>query len=107
MPKYLLQGSYSSGGVQGLVKDGGGTSRVKAVKELLKSVGGKLESFYFTFGDTDYCIVVDLPDNTAAAALGLTVGGSGAVANKTTVLLTPEEIDEAVTKNPHYRPPGK
>jgi len=69
-------------------------------------VGGKLESYHFAFGDTDYFIIVDLPDNNAAAAVSLTVGASGAIANRTTVLLTAAEVDEAVKKNPSCRPPG-
>ncbi len=105
MPKYLFHGSYTSSAVQGLVKEGG-TSRVKAVEKLAESVGGKVESFYFAFGDNDYYIVVDLPDNAAAAAVSLTVGGSGAVANQTTVLMTPADVDAAVKKHPSYRPPG-
>ena len=69
-------------------------------------MGGKLESYHFAFGDTDYFIIVDLPDNNAAAAVSLTVGASGAIANRTTVLLTAAEVDEAVKKSPAYRPPG-
>ena len=69
-------------------------------------MGGKLESYHFAFGDTDCFIIVDLPDNNAAAAVSLTVGASGAIANRTTVLLTAAEVDEAVKKHPTYRPPG-
>jgi len=106
MPKYLFHGSYTGSGVQGLIKNGGGTNRVKAVENMLESVGGKLESFYYAFGDTDYYIVMDLPDNVTAASVGLAVGGSGAVANKTTVLLTPAEVDEATKMQTSYRAPG-
>ena len=69
-------------------------------------MGGKLESYHFAFGDTDYFIIVDLPDNNAAAAVSLTIGASGAIANRTTVLLTAAEVDEAVKKNPSCRPSG-
>jgi uncharacterized protein with GYD domain len=105
MPKYLFHGNFTAQAVKGVVQEGG-TGRVKAVEKLAQSVGGKLESYYFAFGDTDYYIVLDLPDNNAAAAISLTVGGSGSVANKTTVLMTPAEVDEAVKKHPSYRPPG-
>ena len=40
------------------------------------------------------------------AALSLTTGGSGAVSVRTTVLITPEEIDEATKKSVAYRAPG-
>jgi hypothetical protein len=37
----------------------------------------------------------------------LAISASGAVKTKTTVLITPEEVDQAVKKIPSYRPPGK
>ena len=105
MPKYLLQASYTQKGVEG-VKSAGGSSRRDAVITACESVGGKLESFHFAFGEADAYVIVDLPDNEAATALALTVNASGAVTVKTTVLLTPEEVDAAVKQAPDYRAPG-
>jgi uncharacterized protein with GYD domain len=51
-------------------------------------------------------IIVDAPDNVSAASVALTVAASGAVRGKMTVLLTPEDIDQAAKKSPAYRPPG-
>ena len=106
MAKYLIFGSYTQQGVQGLLKDGG-SSRRAAVKKLVGSVGGKLESFYFTYGEDDVVLIVDLPDGASAAAVSLTVSASGAVNLRTVPLLTAEEIDEAVKQSPAYKPPGK
>jgi uncharacterized protein with GYD domain len=72
----------------------------------VKSVGGKVEAFYFTYGVRDAITIVDLPDGVSALALSLTVGASGSVAFKTTPLITPEEIDQATKKTVSYRPPG-
>jgi uncharacterized protein with GYD domain len=105
MPKYLFTGSYTIGGAQGLLKEGG-TSRRAAVEKLMASLGGTLESFHFAFGSDDFFIVADLPGNAAAAAGALTTGASGAVNLRTLVLLTPEEVDAAVKLTPSYRPPG-
>lgn len=105
MPKYLIEASYLSAGVNGLLKEGG-TRRRAAVDELFKSLGGAVETFYFAFGDQDVFIIGDLPDNAAAAALALRVDAAGVTTCKTTVLLTPQEIDEAVKKTTVYRPPG-
>ena len=106
MPRYLLQASYTAGGAKGILKDGGSKRRA-AVEELLKSVGGKVEAFYFSFGESDAVAIVDCPDNGAAAAQSLAVNASGVVTLKTTVLLTPEEIDQATKKTVSYRPPGQ
>jgi len=106
MPKYLIQASYVPEGLKGLLKEGG-TSRRTAVEKATKSVGGTLETFYYAFGEDDVCAIAELPDNTAAAALALTINATGLVALKTTVLLTPEEVDAAVKKTPKYRAPGQ
>lgn len=105
MPKYLIQASYTVEGTKGLLKDGG--SKRRAVAEAaVKSLGGRLEAFYFAFGETDVFAIADMPDNVSAAAVSLAVTASGAVNAKTTVLLTPEEMDQAAKKTVSYRPPG-
>lgn len=106
MPKYLLQASYSAEGSKGLMKDGG-TKRVSAARTLVESLGGKLDAFYFAFGDTDVVAIVDLPDNASAAAASLTIAGTGALTGNITVLLTPEDIDTAARKSPAYTAPGR
>jgi uncharacterized protein with GYD domain len=92
--------------VKGLIKEGGTGCRA-AVEKLAKSVGGALEAFYFAFGETDAYVLVDLPDNASAAAVALTVSAAGSAKVKTTVLMTPEEVDAATKKTPTYRSPGK
>jgi uncharacterized protein with GYD domain len=106
MPKYLIQASYTPEGVRGLVKDGGSQRRA-AAEAALKGVQGRLEAFYFAFGDTDVYAIADVPDNASAAAVSLAVSASGAVNTKTTVLMTPEEMDQATKKMITYRPPGR
>ena len=105
MAKYLLHANYVGDGTKGLLKEGG-TSRRAAAEKAVQSVGGRLEAFYYAFGETDAYLIADVPDNTTMAALALTINGTGAVAVKTTVLMTAEEVDAAVKKAPTYRPPG-
>jgi uncharacterized protein with GYD domain len=106
MPKYLLQVSYTADGAKGVLRDGG-SKRRSAARTLVESLGGKLESLYFAFGSTDVFAIADLPDNAAAAAASLTLASSGATTTKVTVLLTPEDLDQAVKKTPSYTPPGR
>ena len=106
MPKYLFQANYVGEGVKGLLKEGG-SSRRAAVEKAAQSLGGKLEAFYYAFGDIDAYVIVDLPDNATATALALTVNSSGVTVVKTAVLMTPEEVDAAVKKSPSYRAPGQ
>jgi uncharacterized protein with GYD domain len=106
MPKFLFEASYTLDGVQG-IRSAGGSARRNAVAELIESLGGKLESLYFAFGDSDVYVTVDLPDNEAAAAVALAVNASGATTSKTVVLMTPEEVDAAAQRSAEYRPPGR
>ena len=105
MPKYLLEVNYTLEGVKGVVAKGG-SARKAAAQAAAKSVGGKLDSFYFAFGGTDVFTVADLPDNTAAAALALAVTAGGGATVRTVVLLTTDEVDAATKKGVKYSPPG-
>lgn len=105
MPKYLIEASYTLEGVKG-VQGAGGSSRRDAVAAVAESIGGRLESFHFAFGDSDAFVIVDLPDNESAAAVALTVNAAGGAVVKTVVLLTPEEVDAAARRSVDYRPPG-
>ena len=106
MPKYLFHGSYTEEGLKGLLKDGG-TKRQEAVKQAVESLGGTLESYYFAFGDNDFYFIADSPNNVNAVAGSILGSASGTVKVNITVLLTPEEIDEAVKKTMDWRPPGQ
>jgi uncharacterized protein with GYD domain len=105
MPKYLVQASYIGDGVQGLRQEGGSARRA-VVEKACSSVGGKLEAFYYAFGEADVVTIMDLPDNATAAGVALLIAASGKVDIRTTVLLTPEEVDAAVKVGGDYRPPG-
>jgi uncharacterized protein with GYD domain len=106
MAKYMLRVKYTADGAKGIMKDGGSVRRSVAQK-LAESAGGRIESFYFAFGDTDVFAVADLPDSASAAAVALTVSGSGGATVETTVLMTPEEVDAAAKKSPQYTAPGR
>ncbi len=105
MGKYMITGSYTAEGAQGLLRDGG-TGRKQAVEQLMASVGGSLEAFYFMFGSDDVVLICDAPDDETIASAAITAAASGMVAARTTVLLTPEQLDAASQKSPAYRPPG-
>jgi uncharacterized protein with GYD domain len=106
MPKYLFHGSYTEKGLKGLLEEGG-SKRREAAEQVVRSVGGTVEAYYFAFGDNDFYIIVDTPDNASTTAASLIVNASGAVKVKTVVLLTPEEVDQAAKKTVDYRPPGQ
>lgn len=105
MPKYLVQGSYTDHGLQGLLKDGG-SSRQAMVAKLAEEMGGKLDVFYFAFGDDDFVIILDLPSNIDMAATAIVAQASGMVQSRVTVLMDPKDVDEAVKKKVDFHPPS-
>src|SRR5271170_4564897 len=106
MPKYLIQASYTTKGIQGLVGDSASGRRAD-VQAAVKALGGRVEAFYYAFGPDDVIIILDLPDNVTAAAVSLTTSGTGVVRVQTTPLLTVEEVDKALEINMRYRAPGE
>lgn len=106
MPKYLVQANYATEGIKGLLKEGG-SSRAANLEQTIKSMGGTIEAFYYAFGDTDVYVIADLPDNASVAALTLTIAATGTVTTRTIVLITPQEVDQAVKKHPSWRAPGQ
>jgi uncharacterized protein with GYD domain len=105
MPKYLVEASYTSEGAKGIIHSGG-SARRKIVEDTAAAVNGKVEAFYFSFGDRDAVIIIDLPDNVSAAAISMSVKATGAIHTKTTVLLTAEEIDAAAKQHVAFQAPS-
>ena len=105
MPTYLWQGSYSPEGTKGLSTEGGSNRRA-AIKQMVEAAGGKLHAFYFAIGKDDVVGIAEFPDQATATAVSIAVRASGRVSLRTTVLITPEEMDAATKKAVGYRPPG-
>ena len=105
MPKYLVQGSYTDQGLKGLQKEGGSKRRMM-VEKLAEAMGGKLEVFYYAFGSDDFVIILDLPSNIDMAATAIVAQASGMVKSRVTVLMAPEDVDQAVQRKVDFRPPS-
>ena len=106
MPKFLFVASYTLEGTKGVQK-AGGSSRRDAIAAMAEGLGGKLESFYFAFGEADAYVIIDAPDQRdrrCCERSPSTYAGGATV--KTVLLLTPEEIDAAAKRSVDYRPPG-
>jgi len=106
MAKYLFAARCTPEGAKGVAREGG-SGRKAAIAKMAEGLGGKLEAFYFAFGDVDAYVVVDVPDNITAAAAALAVNQGGAASVKTVVLISPEDMDKAGKKSVDYRAPGK
>jgi uncharacterized protein with GYD domain len=72
----------------------------------VQGIGGRVEAFYFAYGEADAYVITDVPDATSGLAISLAVNASGAVHIETIPLITPEEIDDAAKRAVNYRAPG-
>jgi uncharacterized protein with GYD domain len=94
MPIYITQGRYTRDAIKGmLIKP---EDRAEAVSRLLAKVGGRLVGYYVTFGEYDFLLIAEAPDNTQMAAALLAAGaGAGVTDLKTTVAMTSIEAKGA------------
>jgi uncharacterized protein with GYD domain len=107
MPLYLSKFSYTPETWARMI--GNPEDRREAAKAYIESVGGKLHGFWYAFGSHDGYNLWEAPDNVSMAAVALAIAGGGALSSfETTVLLTVDEMLEALGKagQVQYRPPG-
>jgi uncharacterized protein with GYD domain len=105
MPKFLVEATYTADGHKGLARDKA-SGRKTAITQAVKKLGGKLDAIYFCLGENDVILIADMPDHVSVAALGFAACGSGMARTRTTLLLTVQEADEALSKPVAWRAPG-
>ena len=97
MPLYMLQATYTPEAWAALAKNP--TNRSEAISALLSKAGGRLISLYNCFGEYDAVVIIDMPDDTAAAAVSIAAQAAGHLKMaKTTRMFTAEEGVEAMRK---------
>lgn len=97
MPSYLVQVSYSVEALDAMMKNP--QDRTESVKKAVKKLGGRLVNAWFCFGDYDIVVVLEMPDNTSAAAFAIAIGAGGSCRSvKTTPLLGVSEAMNAMKK---------
>ncbi len=97
MPLYMTQFAYTPEAWTAMVRNP--EDRSTAVRGLAETLGGRLVSFYFSFGEYDGVIISEAPDETTAAAILMAAVTPGHLKTiKTTVLLSAEEGMEAMRK---------
>ena len=108
MPLYMTQFAYTPETWAALVDDP--EDRSAALRELTERLGGRLISWYLSFGEYDGLVVYEAPDNATAGAAALVAASRGHLrAVKTTPLFTAEESMEVMRKagETSFRAPGQ
>jgi uncharacterized protein with GYD domain len=109
MPIYITQGRYTRDAIKGMIVKP--EDRYEALSRHVARVGGRVMSYYMTFGEYDFLTVIEARGETQMAAVLLAAAASGGVADlRTTVALTSIEAKGAFAAAsdlaPSYRSPG-
>ena len=108
MPLYMYQGAYTSDSWATQVASQ--PNPEERIRPLVEACGGRLESIYYSLGEYDVVLIMDMPDDEAAAALSLAANAGGSLrAGQTTKLLSVEQGLSAMRKaneaSSSYTPP--
>ena len=97
MSLFLSQVAYNEDGWKALVSNP--QNRLEAIRPVVEKLGGRILNAYFAFGDYDFVLISDFPDNVSVAALAIAAAAGGAVKSiKTTPLMEAAEGLEALRK---------
>jgi uncharacterized protein with GYD domain len=110
MTLYLARAKISKEAMKALVDKP--EDRLITTTRFLKGIGGRLHSYYFSFGEYDIVLIFELEDHVSAAVLSMVLTSSGSCTEvDTTVLLSMAEAVDAMNKAGDamgvYRPPGR
>ena len=106
MPTYMSQGSYSTQSVAAMIKTP--QDRAEAIKPVFEKMGGKLLGLWFCFGEYDFVVLYEMPDNVTTGAMALSLGASGALTKfHTTELMSSADGKKSMKKASavSYKPP--
>lgn len=79
MAYYIVTGNYTVEGMRGMMAKP--SDREAAVKPLIEAAGGKILSYFVTFGDSDFHMTVEGDDTEGMLSALMVAGASGGIAN--------------------------
>ena len=90
MSIYVLRGRYSPEALKGMMVSP--EDREAVIAEVVKKAGGNLISYYLTFGDDDWLLIIDCPNNEVALSIAIVAAAGGSITDtKTTVAMTTKQ----------------
>jgi uncharacterized protein with GYD domain len=109
MSIFITQGRYTREAIKGMIVKP--EDRAEALSRHVARAGGRVLSYYMTFGEYDFLTVIEAPGETQMAAILLSAAGSGGVRDlHTTLAMTSIEAKGAFAAAsdiaPGYQAPG-
>ena len=97
MPTYMTLIRYTQQGIES-IKDS--PARLDTAKDLYKSLGAEIKSFYLTMGRYDVVVISEAPDDETTTKLAMTIGSSGAIRTETFRIFTEDEYRQLISELP-------
>ena len=96
MPIFITQGRYTQQAIKGMVDKP--EDRQEEVGRLFERAGGTMLSYYVTFGEYDFFIVSEMPNEAAMLGVLATAARGGGVTDlKTTLAISTAAAKDAFT----------
>jgi uncharacterized protein with GYD domain len=109
MPIFITQGRYTREAIKGMIVRP--EDRIEALSRHMAKVGGRVHSYYLTFGEYDFLTIIEAPGETQMAAALLAAASAGGLTDlRTTLAMTSTAAKGAFAAAAdlasHYRSPG-
>ena len=90
MSIYILRGRYNSEALKGMMASP--EDREAAIAKVVEKAGGKMIGYYMTFGEDDWLLIIDCPNNEAALSIAIVAAAGGSITDtKTSVAMTSKQ----------------
>ena len=97
MPTFITQGRYTPEAIRGMLSNPD-EDRAASLAQLFAASGGKLLSYYMTFGDYDFLIVSEGPYEGVAPSTIVTAASGSVTELKTTIAVPATEMKTLLAK---------
>jgi uncharacterized protein with GYD domain len=94
MPQFIILGKLTDKAIEKMKE---AKQRDRKAEEIIRSAGGRVISYYYTFGRYDFVETVELPSAEVLAEVILKIAKCGNVSTETMTALQPEEIYKMAT----------
>jgi uncharacterized protein with GYD domain len=88
---------YTQQGIES-IKDS--PARLDTAKDLFKSLGAEIKSFFLTMGKYDVMVISEAPDDETTTKLAMTIGSTGAIRTETFRIFTEDEYRKLISELP-------
>jgi uncharacterized protein with GYD domain len=97
MPSYMNLIRYTQQGIDS-IKDS--PERLDTAKNLYKSLGAEIRSFYLVMGRYDVMVISEAPNDETATKLAMTIGSAGPIQTETFRIFTEDEYRNLISELP-------